>query len=80
MQKLVTVYLHDRQEWDAAHQSYGYSEARCVSGLCDKKNFTREYLSQYLKDGWVVKSIDTLGGASSGNALGWLVVLLEKPG
>jgi hypothetical protein len=78
MQKLVTVYLHDRQEWDVSSQGYAYTEECCKSGHCDKKNLTREHLSQYLEDGWVVKSIDVLGGASSGNAIGWLVILLEK--
>jgi len=50
-QKLVTFYLDSGQEY-----------VRDKSGGESTLKAPREHLSQYLEDGWVVKSIDTLGG------------------
>lgn len=66
MQKLVTVYLEDNHE-ETITTKYG-----------DKEIPAREHLSRYLEDGWVVKSINTIGAADERTAMGWVVVLLEK--
>lgn len=84
MQKLVTVCLYGGQEAFSETREMVYTEERSKSGYCDKENLTREHLSRYLEDGWVVKSVNTLGGATPGEGriawevVGWLVVLLEK--
>ncbi len=68
-QKLVTVFLHDK--FDAARGSYGDPKASPCFGI-------GEHLENYLKEGWLVKNLQTLGGAG-GCMSGWVVALLEKP-
>jgi hypothetical protein len=64
--KLVTVFLHDKAE----SGRYGDPKANPLFGVT-------EHLENYLKEGWAVKDLRTLGGAG-GCLSGWVVVLLEK--
>lgn len=67
-QKIVTVFLHDT--FDAQRGDYGEPKASPLFGVT-------EHLNDYLKDGWEVKSLATLGGAG-GRLSGWIVALLQK--
>lgn len=65
--KLVTFFLHDHCRDKGA---YGDPKSNALFGVT-------EHLQEHLKDGWLVKDIETLGGAG-GCLSGWVIVLLEK--
>lgn len=70
MQKLITIYL------DSA--VYG-AEKWLGTPVQDKHGIVEEHLSQELKQGWRVVSVNGFGGAAETQYVrGWLVVLLEK--
>lgn len=52
-QKLVTVFLHDRVD---GKKAYGDPAGNPLFGVS-------EHLESYLKEGWLVKSVQTMGGA-----------------
>ncbi len=70
MQKLVTIYLDNS----------AYMNGKWVKGsFGDKHGFVEEHLKEYLKDGWLIKSVSGFGGNSEGLSVrGWIIVVLEK--
>lgn len=71
MQKLVTIYL------DSAVYDAGKFLGRAVE---DKHGIVEEHLSEELKRGWRIVSVNCFGGAAESMfARGWLVVVVEKP-
>lgn len=71
MQKLVTIYL------DSAVYDAGKFLGMAVQ---DKHGIVEEHLSEELKRGWRIVSVNCFGGAAeSMYARGWLVVVVEKP-
>ena len=66
-QKLVTVFLHDRVDGKKAYGDPAGNPLFAVS----------EHLESYLKEGWLVKNVQTMG-AAGGHLSGWIVALLEK--
>ena len=67
-QKLVTVFLHDKQ--DKGKGAYGDPSTGSCFGV-------QEHLQEYLDDGWEITEIKTLGGAG-GCLSGWIVAVLKK--
>lgn len=71
MQKLVTIYL------DSA--VYGDGRFRGMPAQ-DKHGIVEEHLTEELKQGWKIASVNCFGGsADSVSARGWLAVVVEKP-
>ena len=64
-QKLVTFFLHDNTKG-----VYGDPKDNKLFGVS-------EHLEGYLKEGWIVKNVKTMGGAG-GSMSGWVIVVLEK--
>ena len=67
--KIVTFFLHD--QFDKLKGNYGDPKGGRLFGVV-------EHLDDYLKDGWLVKDVKTMGGAG-GTLSGWVIVLLERP-
>lgn len=71
MQKLVTIYL------DSAVYGAGKWLGMPVQ---DKHGIVEEHLSEELKLGWKIVSVNGFGGAAEAAfARGWLVVVIENP-
>lgn len=71
MQKLVTIYL------DSAVYDAGRFLGMAVQ---DKHGIVEEHLTEELKRGWKIVSVNCFGGAAESiHARGWLVVVVEKP-
>lgn len=71
MQKLVTIYL------DSA--VYG-AEKFLGMAVQDKHGIVEEHLTEELKRGWRIVSVNCFGGAAESMYVrGWLVVVVEKP-
>jgi hypothetical protein len=68
MQKLVTIYLDNT----------AYGPPKVIGCYADKHTFVEEHLQEYLTQGWKVRSLFGLGGASGICCQGWVAVLLEK--
>ena len=64
-QKLVTFFLRDNTKG-----VYGDPKDGKLFGVS-------EHLEDYLKEGWTVKDVKTMGGAG-GRMSGWVIVVLEK--
>ena len=76
MQKLISVYLDSLNFRDDRKESWHQRRGDVIHGLCE------EHLDEYLKDGWMVKSISSFGGHGESSAYdgvrGFVMVLLEK--
>lgn len=70
MQKLVTIYLDNT----------AYGRPKMPGCYAEKHGQVEEHLTEYLSDGWQVRSFFGLGGSSDVSCRGWFAVLLEKEG
>jgi len=70
MQKLVTIYLDNG----------AYSQGKMiVTSYDDMHGRVEEHLTNYLSDGWSVRSLTALGGNSDGLSVrGWVAAVLER--
>jgi hypothetical protein len=70
MQKLVTIYLDNG----------AYARGKMlVTSYHDMHGLVEEHLTNFLAEGWSIKTLTAFGGNSEALSVrGWLAVVLEK--